>query len=553
MKKLSLVQVIIVLALMLFSIQLVSSTISIIRISTMGASIEKVEKLLIPLTENITLMTEHQLLQEIEFERALRFSLTQKHNANEHFTYATNKFRTLDSKIRDEFDTSYRLLEMAITELDAKKYQEEFNLLKQDFSWLKENRQAWIDSIESIFKLLDEKQIDEAYSALPTVENQALALEEKIVHLLNTVEELTKHTIHELKLEEQSILIFSLIALAFSFITAILMTRYVTNNLKRDIEQLRKVITYISNGDLVSKPESRLGDEFSIDIMRNNLHETLSIVGTSAEDMYKSSTALAKVSESVSHDVDQQAIEIEQISSAMTEMEATSVEVARHAESTQLSTSNVATKANESIVIIDNAVELIVELTNSLGSSSDKIKELEDHCNQISSVLDIIKGIADQTNLLALNAAIEAARAGEQGRGFAVVADEVRNLAKRTQESTVEIESIVELFTGSTHEAVVLMSESTEQGNASKVATAEAHDRIAEIQRAITEINDMNNQIATAAEQQSCTSQELSQNTININKLANHSLESVSQVYTSSEEIEKISTQLQNKLTQFIL
>jgi methyl-accepting chemotaxis protein len=269
--------------------------------------------------------------------------------------------------------------------------------------------------------------------------------------------------------------------------------------------------------------------------------------------MLHASNELAQVSADVSKTIDQQALQIEQISSAMTEMEATSVEVAHHAESTKASTLCATEQVLESKATIENAMNLISQLTISLESSSNNIKELETHSGQISSVLNVINGIADQTNLLALNAAIEAARAGEQGRGFAVVADEVRNLAKRTQESTIEVENMIGLFTRGTSEAVLSMAQSTIQGNSSKTATQDTNNIISDIQLAIHEINDMNDQIATAAEEQSCTTKELSRNTVSINQLSNDNLTSVSQISHASEELAQISMQLQEQLSQFTL
>jgi methyl-accepting chemotaxis protein len=234
-------------------------------------------------------------------------------------------------------------------------------------------------------------------------------------------------------------------------------------------------------------------------------------------------------------------------------MEETSLEVARHAENTQSFTAKVTSTTYETKSITNDAMTSISQLTDSLELSSKNIFDLEKHSENIASVLGVIKGIADQTNLLALNAAIEAARAGEQGRGFAVVADEVRNLAKRTQESTIEIENMIALFSKGTSDAVNSMTDSITHGQKSNEATAESNNKLDEIQTAIEEINAMNNQIATAAEEQSCTTQVLSKNTIRVNQLSNDNATSIAQISDASKELTEIAKSLKQCLSTLSL
>ena len=551
MRKLSLVNTIIALSILLFSIQLVSSLSSLIRVNTMGHHIGDIETILMPLTEKVILITEHQLKQEIEFERAFRFTLM--NDKKEHFKHAIQVFNTLNSSIKKENKDIHHLLQQAITVLTEDNGKKQIAELLKSNTWIQEHHADWVTKVEKVFSLLILGKTGEAYAFAEQVESQAVELEKKVILMLNKIEKLTEHNLHELKGEEEYILKAAIVILITSLFVAIMMTRYVTKNLTKEIAQLREAITSISNGDLISVSTSRLANEFGINQMRQNLYDVLSLVDSSSNEMLGASTELAQVSADVSQTIDQQAIEIEQISSAIAQMEATSGEVAQYAESTQTSTRSAADTAFKSKEAIENAMSLISQLTLSLNSSSNDIKELETHSTQIGSVLGVIKGIADQTNLLALNAAIEAARAGEQGRGFAVVADEVRNLAQRTQESTIEIENMIELFSHGTNEAVKSMLQSTQQGEASKQATQGTNAKIDEIQIIVDEINDMNNQIATAAEQQASTAQELSRNTVSINTLANENLTSVAHVSTASEELAQISMQLKKQLTKFTL
>ena len=550
MKKLSLVNTIILLALMLFTLHLISSVTSSVRINTMGHHIDQIEDIQMPLTEQITLITEYQLEQEIEFERAFRYSLLDE---TKHFNHAMEKISELNEKIEKALASSHHTLEeatAAFTDINSKAI---ITDLLESNIWIEEHHATWIIEVNKVTELLILNKQKEANKLAEHVESEAVALETQVTEMLIKVEHFTADTLHKLKVEEEEILAFVLLLIGISCVVAILMTRYVTRNLSTDIQQLKETISSISDGDLMTKVTSKLAKEFNIHKMQENLHQTLCIVESSANTLLGASTELAQVSSNVTQTIDDEALEIDQISTAMAQMKITAAEVSTRAQTTHESTRVVTIKVLKSKETTDDAMGLISELTTSLDTSSNNIKELETHSAQISSVLLVIKGIADQTNLLALNAAIEAARAGDQGRGFAVVADEVRNLAQRTQESTIEIENMIELFTRGTNEAVISMAQSTEKGNSSKQATQDTNMKISEIQVAINEINEMNDLISTAAEEQSCTTQELSRNTLNISKSSGNNLASVAQISTAAEELAQISTELKEQLSKFVL
>lgn len=555
MKKITLVQTIIILAVILSSIQIVSSVVTFTRLNIMGHHIKQVEETFIPVTKTLTLVTEHQLTQEIEFERAYRYALESADSPNSinKFHHAIDNYKSLTPLINNEVNAISTILKKSLGEVSDEKTKGQLEQIQQDIDWIDKHHHDWIEHIDYALSLLEQGKKSQVLELSDNIEAESLSLAKKVASTLITVENFTEDAVHELKVEEESILNIGLIILAISLISAVVATRFVTGNLKKDMNELKAVINKISKGDLYNSTPSRLGQEFGIDQMRNNLRSTLELVEESTNEILMASNELAKVSSEASEITDQQAQQVELISSAMAEMEATSEEVARHAESTQTSTREVQAKALKGRETTNNAMSLIQQLTQSLEQSGDNIKDLEMHSSQISSILVVIKGIAEQTNLLALNAAIEAARAGEQGRGFAVVADEVRNLAKRTQESTIEIESMVELFTRGTTEAVTSMTLSVNHGESSRNATDDTNHSIEDIQGAVEVINDMNSQIATAAEQQSCTAQELSRNTMRINELTNDNVASVLRVSTASEQLKRTSYQLKDKLSQFIL
>lgn len=554
-KKLTISQTIIFLSTFLFSLQAIYGLIINTNLNTIGHHITQIETQYIPLTKKITLLSEHQLKQEIEFERAYRYALeiNKTDSALKHYTETKSLFQQLSNKIDDDITLILNELAHDISVTDNEKSKEQFRVLTQRVEGFKNRHEDWVTEISHTFILLENNNASSASEQSEQIEKHAMELENDVTETLAKIEKYTEDSIHELSEEDHNALLAGIILVSISLLMAIILTKLVTANLKEDLNDLKSTITTISEGDLVTEVTSKLGKEFGLDTMRQHLQSTMLLVQSGANEILGASYELAEVSEQVMGNVNQQAEELDLVSAAMTEMEATSIEVARHAENTRSSTIIASEKANESRDITAKAMISMSELTESLDQSSKNIQELDQHSTNISSVLTVIKGIADQTNLLALNAAIEAARAGEQGRGFAVVADEVRTLAKRTQDSTVEIEEMINLFTHGTAQAVQSMEINSEHGQSSHEATLESNHKIEDIQVAMEDINDMNIQIATAAEEQSCTSQELSKNTTMISQLSAENVKSSARVSASSVQLTSLANQLKDKIEKFQL
>ena len=200
---------------------------------------------------------------------------------------------------------------------------------------------------------------------------------------------------------------------------------------------------------------------------------------------------------------------------------------------------------------MNEAISSMSQLNSSIETSSENITALDHHGQKIASVLDVIKSIADQTNLLALNAAIEAARAGEQGRGFAVVADEVRTLAQRTQESTTEIEEMINAFQKETVSAVSAMKTSKQFAQSMLDTANKSQSNLLEITHSVNNINDMTMQIASAAEEQAVTVNELNKNLTSLSELSDSNVNSSSQVSVASEQISNVAKQLKIEISYF--
>jgi methyl-accepting chemotaxis protein len=235
----------------------------------------------------------------------------------------------------------------------------------------------------------------------------------------------------------------------------------------------------------------------------------------------------------------------------MNEMTTTTAEVGHNANQTAENTQETARIAREGASVVQKTADQIGSLSQEMSATSERIGRLREDSDNIGTVLGVIKSIAEQTNLLALNAAIEAARAGEQGRGFAVVADEVRSLAQRTQESTQEIEKIIQELQGSAHNAVESMNSSQSLIEDTVTNSRESGEILNTIQNNVDGINDMNSHIATAAQEQSSVAESVNVNITQIHNASKQVSDDADAVYKFSEKLSELSSDLKNELSQF--
>ncbi|RFA26173.1 hypothetical protein CAI21_17745 [Alkalilimnicola ehrlichii] len=278
--------------------------------------------------------------------------------------------------------------------------------------------------------------------------------------------------------------------------------------------------------------------------MISRLRDAVTQVASAAEEM-------AVVSEQTSQGVRAQQTDINQVATSMNEMAATVQEVARNAASAAAAAREADEAAGNGSRVVGETVTNIQSLAIEVENASQAIRRLEQDSSEIGTVLSVISEVTEQTNLLALNAAIEAARAGEQGRGFAVVADEVRALAQRTQSSTAEINSMIGRLRQGTEETVQAMEVGRQRAQET-VGQAEAAGRaLASITAAVTTINDMNAQIASASEQQDAVAEEMNKSITTISRVAEQSAEGAQQTTRSSEELARLAEQLQDMVSKF--
>ncbi|NWA24971.1 methyl-accepting chemotaxis protein [Pseudomonas gingeri] len=331
-----------------------------------------------------------------------------------------------------------------------------------------------------------------------------------------------------------------LIVCVLAVLAAVVIGTWVAFSLRRPLAAFREVLKQLTRGDMRVRFDVSRKDEFGelggyLNELTQSLQTTFRELIGSADTLAQSASDNAVVSEQTTRVVDEQKDRLHSAASAMTEMESTVEEVARRAQDTRSAVDDTSELTHKVQQRVAETIVNIRQQAEQVNKASAVTDELQKYGQNIDSIVDAIRTIAEQTNLLALNAAIEAARAGEQGRGFAVVADEVRSLASRTQASTSEIQEMIGQMQGKIHSAVQVMNESQAQSNTCVTLASGADELLVAMGEAVGTIRDMNIQIAAATEEQSATVQETSRMVTQINDSAQQAAEGAERTASSSQ------------------
>lgn len=345
---------------------------------------------------------------------------------------------------------------------------------------------------------------------------------------------------------------------AIAFFIFIIFTVFIQRSILKPLNETVEMIDNISEGegDLTKRLPVKGNDEITsltrgFNVFSEKISRLVTDVGSSASQVKDNANSLDSLNQTAKSLAEQQSEQTGQLESSMKEMQTTINEVAKNAENAAHETNEGKELVNKGQNIVITTVKEIGALSNNVQEASLVIKRLAEESESIETVLEVIKSIADQTNLLALNAAIEAARAGEQGRGFAVVADEVRTLASRTGQATEEIQKMIHKLQQGSHSAVSVIESSASKAIETTEHVNQANDALYKISEVIQRINDMNMQIATAAEEQSLSANEINNSVQRISTLSHESLEGTESAAQRSSELNEMGENLIQKLSSF--
>ena len=512
----------------------------------------------IPLTQVVSQVTIHQLEQAISFERALRFGerMNTETRATTHFNKAIETFTAFSQQISEEFNRGEQIAQKAMTLARNDNKRQEFKQIADILKRVKKEHEDYVRHAEHTIGLIKQSRLHEAFEAAEGIETEEKAIGHKLEALQMEIGQFTETAALNAKQHEKNAfttlstigLVTGLLGVTIAFL--------VVGSITRGLRNAIHVAQSVAAGNLTEEVYVEGSDEIAqllnaLSIMRSKLHQMINEMQQASTELAASAEELAAVSEDTNRTLHEQQSEVQQAATAINEMSATVQEVARSAQDTANSATHASTEANLGQQEVSNTIDSINSLATAVENATQVIHQVGEDSSDISTVLDVIKSIAEQTNLLALNAAIEAARAGEQGRGFAVVADEVRTLAKRTQESTKEIEGVIVRLQDSSKNAVHAMEGGRNQTEASVKQAAKAGTSLETITQAISHISDMNTQIASAAEEQSVVAEEINRNITAISDVAEQNAAASNQVTASSEELSRLACNLQSHIAQF--
>ncbi|NWL77697.1 methyl-accepting chemotaxis protein [Pseudomonas taiwanensis] len=378
---------------------------------------------------------------------------------------------------------------------------------------------------------------------------------DRVVQAVDRAYELQKA---DMRTQQDSSSLLILLAAALALVIGLAATALISLLIVRPLRRVIGLARQIAEGDLSASIEVQRRDEIgqlmeAMAGMSGNLRDMVGRLQGGVAQISASAQALSSVTEQTRVGVNGQREETDQVATAMSQMAATVQEVARNAEAAASSTEAADNRVSSGNQVVRQTLERVNQLAHAMEETTSSIQRLSQDTQSIGTVLDVIKSVAEQTNLLALNAAIEAARAGEQGRGFAVVADEVRALARRTQHSTAEIERLIATLREGVRSSVEHMQQSENLVGLTVQDANLTEEALAGIAEAVTLIHQMNQQIAAAAEQQSAVAEEINRSVTSIRDIADQSAVAMDETATSSVQLARLGQELQGMAGHFRL
>ena len=527
----------------------------VVKLNAIGREVAGIAAEDMPLVESLTTITVAQLEQSIILRTAIaEFALSG--HADGHIRAMKNKFQELNGLIGDGLHHGAQLAEHGVDRALNEAAQTEFAHVLEELKSIENSHQDYENQAKKVFTLLESGQTAGLAQLLTQVERAGDRLKGSLEKLLIEIEKFTHAAVLAVEEEEKSTIVGLWVIAVVSLLLAVGIGLWIVQSISLSLHNANTVIQRVSQEKnltlRMTEGNSELGE------MNRGFNNMLEVIERIVRQVVSATSQMATASEQLSAVTSQsnaaiqrQATETEQVATAMNEMTASLAEVANSASNASNAVYNADTEAMESRKVVADTIASVRALATEVEKAGEVIQNLAADSESIGSVLDVIKDIAEQTNLLALNAAIEAARAGEQGRGFAVVADEVRTLAQRTQESTNEIQQTIEKLQARAQEAVQVMKEGRAQADHNVAQSSKTDDSLATIVEAISVINDMTTQIASAAEEQSAVAEEVNRGIVSISSVSGDVSSGADHTEQASHDLSKMARDLHTTVARF--
>ncbi|XOV78247.1 MAG: methyl-accepting chemotaxis protein [Aestuariibacter sp.] len=541
-------------------LMLISVILANISIRIIGEELASIANKDIPMTNSLNLIIEHQLKQEVEFEKIMHYGVlsSSEPTYRSKLQKATQAFDKLNDDIENDLNNASQLSNYALKNASIDEEKNEFEKIAKGLRIVKQQHDGYVQEVRKIVAHIERNEIGVAEELVVNVEATMTSLNDTVTGLTHDIGQFTANAADIALQHEKQTERFLLFLLLIATVLSIAVGWVVSKNMLQRLYYCRNALQVLANKDLSQNVVLDGKDELSelvvsIGQLGRELREIVAQLIKRSENLNTHSKSLNAITELTHQNINTQKIEIEQVASAITQMNAAIQEITKRITETADSCQTASNESASTRDKVKHMLESVQVLSDDITVAQQSINALREDTDNITSVLDVIKGVADQTNLLALNAAIEAARAGEQGRGFAVVADEVRTLASKTQSSTTEINQTIDKLQQGAARSVEMMQGSTDK---SKIMVENAHTAemsLTTVADSVDGISAMSFQIATATNQQSTVIEEINKNVVRINDSSNNIVGSSKELAHAAGELTEISKELVDITQEFKL